>query len=202
MRALAFLTTMLVASVAWGQMTPARLSVLADSTVKVETMGGMGSGTVIGKELVLTCAHVVKSEPSVLVETRLADGESHIRKAQVIKIDEKVDLALLKVPGLGLEAIKIADVDAPDFSTLYEITSPLGHMRTVSLEILNKTAPIMADSWRLTGSAYVGSSGGGVLDAAGELQCVFARLWSNGQPFAGMSECIDRSAVLRFLTRK
>lgn len=200
MKTLAFLAVSLVAAVAYGDMTPAKLRVLADSTVKVETATGTGSGTVVGKDRVLTCAHVVKNSGALLVETLTADGETHIRKATIVKIDEREDLALLAVPGLKLPAIKIAAADAEEFSTVYNVTAPLGHRRTVSVEVLQKTDPEAKNAWRLTGSAYVGSSGGGVMDANGELQCVFRALWSNGQPFAGMSECINRGTVVRFLT--
>lgn len=206
-RAAVFVLTTLSSCATFGQghMTPARLRVLADAAVKVETATSWGSGTAIGARTVLTCEHVVHGTKAktITIKTTLADGSSDIIPAQVIKADEKHDLALLYVDGDLPHYAKVADVDVEDFVKVWKISSPGGDDRTVSEEIVNKTSddPMM---WRLTGSEMKGSSGGGIFDDNGDLQCVFARLWvfdeKGPEAHSGvMGYCITRETVKTFL---
>lgn len=199
---------LLTAGLAHAQMTPARLRVLADAAVKVETATSWGSGTAIGKRTVLTCEHVVHGDKAktILIKTTLADGSSDMIPAQVVKADEKLDLALLYVDADLPHYARVASSDVFDFVKVWKISSPGGDDRTVSEEIINKTSddPTM---WRLTGSEMKGSSGGGIFDDDGNLQCVFARLWvldykNPKAPEASsgvMGYCVKRSEVAKFL---
>lgn len=60
-----------------------------------------GSGVVVGDDLVLTNAHVVAGERSTSVVR--PDGSSVL--ARVVAFDPRTDVAVLRVPGLGLPAL-------------------------------------------------------------------------------------------------
>lgn len=198
---------MLSSCVAFGQMTPMKLRVLADSAVKIETATGWGSGTAIGLRTVLTCEHVIHGAKAktITVKTTTHAGISDIIPAEVLRVDEKDDLALLHVAEDLPSYTRVADRDAEDFVKLWKISSPGGEDRTVSEEMLSKTTS-EAGTWHLTGSEMKGSSGGGVFDECGELQCVFSRLWvfdeSGPESHSGvMGICVDRPTVAAFLKR-
>lgn len=196
MKALVF-SILLLASSALG-MSPSKLQVLANSTVRIETPTGFGSGTVVSTGHIITCAHVVAGQIAILVETLTHDGKAETMPAHVLKVDTKHDLALLYVKGLTLPAIRIAKSDAEEFATVYSINAPLGKQRTVSMEILNLVDE--AGLWRLTGPSMKGSSGGGIFDENGELQCVYRAQWNaKDMSYGVMGQCVDRKTVLGFL---
>lgn len=86
-------------------------AVVKDSTVKVSAEGGdcnriqEGSGFVIQRDVVVTNAHVVAGERRVLVHR--ADGGRV--EARVAVFDAQRDLAVLVVPGLGLDPLGRSD---------------------------------------------------------------------------------------------
>lgn len=198
MRWLAFFATLLVASAAAGQMTPRHLQAVADSTVKVITPTGWGSGTVVAPEEVLTCAHVIKGDATFYVRTMDRAGKTEDFIARAVKVDALADLALLAVPHLPLRPLKVAAKDAEEFSVVWEVGAPLGHQRTASPETI-ALHDDLPNFWRLLGSNMQGSSGGAVVDEDGELLCVFQGLWGKDEPFGVMGRCVDRSAVVKFL---
>ncbi|MDQ2708717.1 MAG: MarP family serine protease [Actinomycetota bacterium] len=66
-----------------------------------------GSGFVIGNERVMTNAHVVAGTAEVSVEVG-SRGAKRARPAKVVYYDPEVDIAVLAVPGLGLEPLRFA----------------------------------------------------------------------------------------------
>ncbi len=195
MKLVAFLLVALVPAAAFGDMSSSRLRVLADSTVKVEVADGSGSGVVVGKGLVLTCAHVVGIAGTLVnVRVHLDTGHVEVFSGTVARTNAAADLALLSIPDLKLLPLKVARADASDFSTVWSISSPLGKERTVSVYTLNKAGDD-AGHWRLTGSSTMpGSSGGAVVDEHGEIQCLVKSLWVPGV----MGECVARSSIADF----
>ncbi|MBA2323569.1 MAG: MarP family serine protease [Pseudonocardiales bacterium] len=65
-----------------------------------------GSGFVIGNERVMTNAHVVAGTAEVSVE--VGSRAKRARPAKVVYYDPEVDIAVLAVPGLGLEPLRFA----------------------------------------------------------------------------------------------
>jgi S1-C subfamily serine protease len=73
----------------------------ADSVVKVyRTDEGHGSGVHIGSGYVLTAAHVLADQKEIEVKTTL--GEK--RKAEILWVSAKYDLAIMRVDATGLKA--------------------------------------------------------------------------------------------------
>jgi S1-C subfamily serine protease len=91
---------------------PAVEARVARSTVKVQGPAcdqvQSGSGFAVAPDLVVTNAHVVAGEPRTEVER--ADGE--VLDADVIAFDPDRDLALLRVDGLDVPALPLADAEA------------------------------------------------------------------------------------------
>jgi S1-C subfamily serine protease len=83
------------------------------STVKVEgqACGRLqeGSGWAVGHNLVVTNAHVVAGEPVGDTDVLLPDGTR--KPATVVLYQPNVDLALLRVPGLGERPLRVATGD-------------------------------------------------------------------------------------------
>jgi Trypsin-like peptidase domain/Colicin V production protein len=82
------------------------------SVLKVEASGGCGEqrdGTsfVIAPGLVITDAHVVAGEPALRVVTTTGT-----RTAQLVVFDPKLDVAILRVPGLTSPSVRLVDATA------------------------------------------------------------------------------------------
>jgi S1-C subfamily serine protease len=71
---------------------------LSPSVVLVQSNKGMGSGSVIAGDLILTNWHVVaeSTQVGVIFKPSSQDSQVYITKADVIKVDQVRDLALLK----------------------------------------------------------------------------------------------------------
>ena len=79
----------------------------AGSVLKVEASGGCdeqrdGTSFVIAPDLVITDAHVVAGEPTLVVVT--ARGP---QAAQLVVFDPKLDVAILRVPRLGVPVVRL-----------------------------------------------------------------------------------------------
>jgi S1-C subfamily serine protease len=67
--------------------------------------GVEGSGWVAGRDLVVTNAHVVAGETATLVQI---GGSGRDLPADVVVFDERNDIAILRVDGLGLSSLRLA----------------------------------------------------------------------------------------------
>jgi len=162
------------------------LQKILNSSVIVQGIGGMGSGTLIKatKEnmYILTCHHVV--DMVIIFQEILGESQAKVGylrtdqygetigstfyKAEVIKYDEEVDLALLKVRIIdnNLKVVPISKKEPQKGDTVYSVGNPLGMMRTLSKGILaNKEEGFyMCDN-----TTTYGNSGGGLFNDKGEL---------------------------------
>jgi serine protease Do len=142
---------------------------------------GIGSGVVLTADgYILTNHHVVQGSQTLSVE--FSDGKQ--LPAQVIKISDTTDLALIKVEATGLTPATIGDSSALQVGqTTIAIGSPLGtYTETVTRGIvsgLNRQVTVTDEATRrevsLTGLIQTdaainpGNSGGPLLDIAGNV---------------------------------
>lgn len=133
-----------------------------------------GSGVIVDAKrgYVLTNAHVIKQAEQV--EVVLVDGSTLV--AEVVGVDEQVDLAVLKVPAKGLTEIVLADsttLKVGDF--VVAIGNPFGLGQTVTSGIVSALG---RTGLRLNGyenyiqtdaSINPGNSGGALVNLRGEL---------------------------------
>jgi S1-C subfamily serine protease len=98
-------------------------------TVRVSSIacgyGVEGSGWVAAPDLVVTNAHVVAGEAVTRVQP---GGTGPPRRAEVVLFDDKNDVAILRVDGLGLDPMPLA---APQFG---EVAAVLGFPKNRPLE--------------------------------------------------------------------
>ena len=141
-----------------------------------------GSGWVAEHDVVVTNAHVVAGEQDTTVQV---GGESPNLPAQPIAFDPADDLAVLRVPGLGLPALSL--VAAPTSGTAgailgYPENGPfdvrpgrIGRTQTVLTQDAYGRGPVSRVLTPLRGLVRPGNSGGAMVDTNGRvLTTVFA----------------------------
>lgn len=140
------------------------------SVVLVETPSGFGSGVIIGDNgLVVTNLHVIADDVSAMV--KLADGDRY-DNVTVAALDERRDLALLRIAGFGLKPARLANSeDLRVGDRVYAIGTPKGLELSLS-EGLVSSLRSSGDGYQViqtTAPISSGSSGGGLFNAQGEL---------------------------------
>ena len=137
-------------------------------TVELDGARGGGAGILWAPDLVVTNAHVARAAPHAvgLADDRRVD-------ARVVAVDDRADLALLRIPRTGLPPAVLADSDDLRVGALVvALGHPLGLRRTLTAGVVHALAPprpgrrrwIQADL-RLA----PGNSGGPLADTEGRV---------------------------------
>ena len=133
-----------------------------------------GTGFVAGTDLVVTNAHVVAGEEHTRVET------TDLRRldAQVVAFDPKRDLAVLRVPGLGLPALERANANVDDTGALFGHPGG-GALREAPVRVaeqivargtdITHTVETERNVFVLAATTAPGDSGGPIVDQAGHV---------------------------------
>ena len=153
----------------------------------------LGSGFIISPDgYILTNAHVARDADKIIV--RLSDQRE--RPAKVIGVDELTDVAMLKIEGDNLQAVKIGDSDALEVGEwVLAIGSPFGLEHTATQGIVS------AVGRNLPTGAYVpfiqsdvavnpGSSGGPLFNLRGEVVGINSQIYSSTGGYMGLSFAI------------
>jgi S1-C subfamily serine protease len=141
------------------------------AVVGIQTGAGSGSGVVIREDgVILTNSHVIGNARQVRVS--LADGTEHT--GTVLGRDQRIDIAVLRVPATNLPAAPLADSDLLEVGQLaFAIGNPLGFERTVTRGIvsgLNRALGAQLDELIQTDAAInPGNSGGPLLNSSGQV---------------------------------
>ncbi|HRP25626.1 MAG TPA: DegQ family serine endoprotease [Thauera sp.] len=160
---------------------------------------GIGSGFIVSQDgYVLTNAHVVAGENADAalseVTVRLIDKREF--KANVVGIDRRTDVALLKIDAQNLPTLKIGNPDdARVGEWVVAMGSPFGFDNTVTAGIIS------AKARRLPDETYVpfiqtdvainpGNSGGPLFNLAGEVIGINSQIYSRSGGFMGISFAI------------
>lgn len=141
---------------------------LRAAVVTLETAAGVGSGFYIDRDgYLLTDFHVVKG--AKFVKVKLANGDKLV--AQVVKVSERDDVALLKSPAVDLDPLAIRR-DALDVGEeVYAIGTPLGVLTSTMTRGVLSADRVSQGVHELQSDAAVtfGSSGGPLLDSEGRV---------------------------------
>jgi S1-C subfamily serine protease len=139
-------------------------------------VGVEGSGWVAAGGLVVTNAHVVAGQDDTRV---LPGGHQPGLAAHAILFDAHNDIAILRVPGLGESALRLAhDPKAGTAAAIlgypkngpYDVRAGrLGQTREVITEDAYGRGPVRRTIASLRGAVRSGNSGGPLVDAAGEV---------------------------------
>ena len=170
-------------------------------------LGIEGSGWVAGPHLVVTNAHVVAGESDTTVQV---DGTPPGLNADVIDFDSHDDVAVLRVPGLHVPALRMAA--NPQAGTPAAILGfPLdgsfdvepgriGQTETVSTEDAYGNGPVLRSITALRGRVRPGNSGGPMIDAHGHVVAtVFAAI--TGSPTGEGGFAVPNALVSTQLAR-
>jgi S1-C subfamily serine protease len=178
-----------------------------DSVVKILGtacgLGIEGSGWVAGPGLVVTNAHVVAGEEDTTVTLR----SGGTLDASAVHYEPRNDLAILRVAGLGLPALRLAP-RVPRGAGAAVLGYPENGPFTISAARVGSTGEVISqDSYgrgpvrrRMTpfrGQVQSGNSGGPAVDASGQvLTTVFAAEQGRGRPGGlGVPDQIVRRAL-------
>jgi serine protease Do len=160
---------------------------------------GVGSGFIVSADgLVLTNAHVVENASEVTV--KLTDRREF--KAKVIGIDPATDIAVLRIDGRNLPAVKLGNAnDVRVGEWVVAIGSPFGFENSVTSGIVS------AKSRALPGGQSVpflqtdvavnpGNSGGPLFNLRGEVIGINSQIYSRSGGYQGVSFAIPINTAL------
>lgn len=149
--------------------------------VQTPKQAAAGSGVIISADgYIVTNNHVVDGADELTVS--LYDNKEY--SARVIGTDKTTDLALIKIDGKGLPAIRIANSDNVKVGEwVLAIGNPLGLNNTVTAGIISAKARTLGangvESFIQTDAAInQGNSGGALVNTSGELIGINAMLYS------------------------
>ncbi len=155
--------------------------------VNSDQSGGMsiGSGFIINPDgYALTNAHVVSDQKTVGV--KLANDKTFT--AQVVAIDTKKDLALLKLPVSNLPTLRLGSGEVNEGEPVMAIGAPYGMDFTITRGIISNTDRVLkGKSFIQTDTALnPGNSGGPLVNKDGEVIGINSAIiaLSNGMGFA------------------
>jgi S1-C subfamily serine protease len=136
-----------------------------------------GTGFVVGSNLVVTNAHVVAGEH----DTRVTTSDGRRLDASVVAFDPHRDLAVLRVPGLGLPALELGEGHIDDRGALFGHPGG-GPLRQAPVRIaeqivargtdITHTTPTEREVFVLAAVTAPGDSGGPIVDANGRVMGV------------------------------
>lgn len=149
-------------------------------------LGIEGSGWVAARDIVVTNAHVVAGEDDTRVQV---GGNSPGLPAEPIDFDPRNDIAVLRVPGLGLHALPIASssptatagaiLGYPEDGPFNAQPARIGQTLNVDTDNAYGQGPILRLVTQLRGLVRPGNSGGPVVSSSGKvLATVFAAIAS------------------------
>ena len=157
-----------------------------------------GSGVIISTDgYIVTNNHVVDGADELTVT--LSDNKEY--SARIIGADKTTDLALIKIDGKDLPAIKIANSDDVKIGEwVLAIGNPLGLNNTVTAGIISAKARTLGangvESFIQTDAAInAGNSGGALVNTRGELVGINAMLYSQTGSYSGYGFAIPTAMM-------
>lgn len=155
--------------------------------------GDAASGFVAGPERVVTVAHILEDGRPVTVRT-VRGGAA--RAARVLRVDRRVDLAVLAVPGVDGPRVRL-EADAGDGLRLLGRAARVRRRIVARVRADRFSDAVARPALELAASVRVGDSGAPVLTRDGAVAgVVFARGRRGGVAYA-----VDASAVAAVLGR-
>jgi serine protease Do len=146
---------------------------------------------------VMTNAHVVEGADEVIVT--LTDKREF--KAKIIGADKRTDVAVVKIEGAGLPAVKIGDVSRLKVGEwVMAIGSPFGLENTVTAGIVSAKQRDTGDLLPLLQTDVAinpGNSGGPLLNLRGEVVGINSQIYSRSGGYMGIAFAIPIDEAMR-----
>jgi serine protease Do len=163
---------------------------------------GVGSGFIVSPDgYILTNAHVVADATEVTV--KLTDKREF--KARVVGIDDRTDIALLKVDGKELPHVLTGDATKAKVGEwAVAVGSPFGFENTVTVGIISAKARALPDEdyvpfIQTSVPINPGNSGGPLFNLKGEVIGINSQILSDTGGFMGLSFAIPIDLALRVM---
>ena len=186
---------------------------VSPSVVKVLTNEGSGSGVVLSKTgVILTNYHVIEGYSSVGVVFVTDKENDKVKIAEVFRVNQIADLALLKLPKdtPGLSPIKPAKKRPEVGDDVHAIGHPLGEDWTYTRGYISQmrkdytwqtsvTDHHLADIIQTQTPINPGNSGGPLLNDQGELIGINSFVNTKAE---GLNYAVDLTTVSQFLNNK
>ncbi|MCP3934126.1 MAG: trypsin-like serine protease [Actinomycetia bacterium] len=143
--------------------------------VQVQTTGclrtSISSGVAVSRDLVLTAAHNVVGNTAV----DIIDGSNRVHAGIPVVVDTNIDIALVAVPGAGLESIPLADRVGDVTAVALPLRDPV--LRSVSLRRvvwanttdIYRERDVVKHALEIDAEIQSGDSGSPVMNTAGEI---------------------------------
>jgi S1-C subfamily serine protease len=155
-------------------------------------LGIEGSGWVAGPDEVVTNAHVVAGETDTVVQ---AGGHPPNLGAHAIVFDPRNDIAVLRVPGLGLRALQLggnppvgeaaAILGYPENGPFTVRSGRVGQTQDVLTQDAYGRGPVSRLVTPLRGVVLPGNSGGPMVDGSGRVAATVFAATTGGGPHGG-----------------
>ena len=199
-----------------GPSLPPSKGVLRDSSIRAATtrivkvvgtacgVGVEGSGWFAGRNLVVTAAHVVAGESDP--EVRIVGDVLPFRPAKVVVLDIHNDVAVLRVSGIDLKPLRLADPSSgaavailgyPLDGGLTATPGRIGRTATVLTQDALEHAPVAREITAVAGRVEHGDSGGPAVDTAGRVESMIFAQRRNSASGYGVPPSIIRSDLAR-----
>ena len=165
-------------------------------------LGVEGSGWVARPEIVVTAAHVIAGE----TDTTIAPLSGGVLRAEPIAFDARNDIAVLRVPGLGAQPLRLVDprpgtsvaiVGYPQNGPLDAVPGRIGSTRAVLSQDAYGRGPVERTVTSLSGNVRHGDSGGPAVDASGAVETTVFAARVNGSGGYGVPASLVRRALAR-----
>ncbi len=161
----------------------------------------LGSGVIVSADgVVVTNAHVVKARGETEIRVALADQRE--LDAHIVSMDEKSDIAVLKIEAAGesFPFMEFEDSDSLEVGDLVlAIGNPFGVGQTVTSGIVSALArsQIKSDAVFIQTDAAInpGNSGGALVDVAGRLVGINTAIFSRSGGSHGIGFAIPSNLV-------
>ena len=136
--------------------------------------GGLGSGVIFSEDgFIITNDHVIRGKTSS-IEIHLSD--KRVLNAKLVATDSRMDLAVLKIEGDNLQAVKFGDSDeVKKGSSVVAIGNPrglensvtVGHISNLNMDVNEELSTIRC--LQTDAAINPGNSGGALLNEYGDL---------------------------------
>lgn len=155
-----------------------------------------GSGFAIGKDIIITNAHVIASKDN----TEIGTYGQEMSDVDVIAMDTELDIAVLQVSGMQFTPLKMADLSSLRIGEdVYAIGAPKGLDYTLTKGVISAKQRVIAGQTYIQTDVAInpGNSGGPLLNDAGEVVGVNALKVSDAE---GLCLAIPINVVQQYLS--
>jgi serine protease Do len=162
---------------------------------------GEGSGFIVSADgYILTNAHVVDGASSVTV--KMTDRREY--EAKVIGVDERTDVAVIKIEANNLPIVKLGDASTlKPGEWVIAIGSPFGFENSVTAGVVSATSRSMPGAGNYTPfiqtdvAVNPGNSGGPLFNLKGEVVGINSQIYSRTGGYMGLSFAIPIDVATR-----